>query len=148
MTPSLTLACPSCNTLNRVPRARLADKGRCGACQSPLFAAQPLILTAANFARHAEESDLPLLIDFWAAWCGPCRIMAPVIEAAAPALEPQIRVAKLDTEAEPALARHFSISSIPTLLLVRHGQELARISGAMPLPRLLAWVREATATAA
>jgi thioredoxin 2 len=148
MASPLTLPCPSCGTLNRVPRARLADKGRCGQCRTPLFSGHPLALTSGNFARHAADSDLPVLVDFWAAWCGPCRAMAPVIEQAAGDFEPELRVAKLDTEAEPEIARRFGIQSIPTLLLLHRGKELGRIAGAMPLPRLRDWVRQQLGTSA
>lgn len=142
MTKSLVVACPTDGTLNRVPDDRLAAGPRCGKCGDPLFRAEPLVLTDANFDRHATKSGLPLLIDFWAAWCGPCRTMAPAFEAAAAQLEPRFRLGKLDTEAEPHLAARFAIQSIPTLILVRNGHVLGRTSGAMPTPAIMRWAEQ------
>jgi thioredoxin 2 len=143
MSELLQVACPHCHTINRLARARLAERPTCGRCKQPLFAGHPVELDAAAFAAHAERSELPLLVDFWAAWCGPCRMMGPQFERAAAELEPQMRLGKLDTEAEPAIAGRFAVRSIPTMILLRGGREIARQAGAMSSADIVRWARAA-----
>lgn len=138
---ALKVACPACHALNRIPATRLQDAPVCGRCKRLLFAAHPVELDAAAFERHAVQSDLPVLVDFWAPWCAPCRMMAPQFEAAARDLEPMFRLAKVDTEAQPELGARFNIRSIPTLVLLRSGQEIARQSGAMAAADIVRWAR-------
>ena len=141
MTEPLLAACPHCGALNRVPPARLAEQPDCGKCHRPLFTGKPLVLDAAGFALHVERSQVPVLVDFWAPWCGPCRMMAPHFEQAAAQLEPQVRLAKVDTEAEPSLGSRFDIRSIPTLALFAGGREVARQAGAMGAADIVRWTR-------
>jgi thioredoxin 2 len=142
MSATRHVVCPHCHTTNRVQADHLYHAPDCGKCHQPLFDGHPVALDAAAFERHVGRSELPVLVDFWAPWCGPCRMMAPAFEQAAAELEPQVRLAKVNTEDEQQLAARFSIRSIPTLALFVAGREVARQPGAMTSPaQIAAWVR-------
>ena len=139
MTESTLIACPACNSLNRVPDERREDGPTCGKCGKPLFDGHPVTLDEGGFHAHVERATLPVLVDFWAPWCGPCRMMAPQFEAAAQRMEPFVRLAKVDTEAQQALGARFGIRSIPTVALFLEGKEIARQAGAMNAADILRW---------
>jgi thioredoxin 2 len=149
MEPSLHIVCPHCDTINRVPRAKLdnPEGGRCGQCHKALFDGHPAALDTARLERHLAKSGIPLLIDFWASWCGPCRMMAPEFERAAALLEPAVRLVKVNVDEEPALATRFRVQSIPTLALAFKDRELARAAGARSAAQLVEWTRAALAQA-
>jgi thioredoxin 2 len=147
MPEPVQVVCPHCDTINRLPADRLAGAPRCGKCRTALFEGRPAPLSEARFQRHLNHSGIPLLVDFWASWCGPCRTMAPEFEAAARALEPRMRLAKVSTEEAPGLAAELRISGIPTLALFANGQEVARQAGAMPARQIIEWASRTVAGA-
>lgn len=142
MSDSFHIVCPHCDAVNRVPAPRLDDEPVCGKCTKQLFTGHPVDLSSQRFLKHIERSDIPVLVDFWAPWCGPCRTMAPFYEQAAQRLEPQYRVVKVNTEDAQDIGARYNIRSIPTLALFRNGREIARQPGAMDTNSILGWVQQ------
>ena len=142
MQNSLHVVCPGCGGVNRLPAQRLDDAGRCGKCRAPLFDGKPLTVDDAALRRQIERSDVPLLVDFWAPWCGPCKMMAPAFEQAARTLEPTVRLLKLNTEQAQEFAGQLGIRSIPTMVMFSGGRETARVSGAMDAGSIVGWARQ------
>lgn len=137
---SLQLSCPGCGAINRVPEAKLADGPVCGKCRAALLNGAVINAGDGNFTRFIQKDSLPVVVDFWAPWCGPCRSFAPVYEAVAAAQPARARFLKLDTQANPNTAAQFQIRSIPTLMVFHHGREVARLSGALPRPQFEQWL--------
>lgn len=142
------IVCPHCEGVNRIPAGRDAGGAKCGVCHKPLFEGHPTAVTTAAFDRHVGRNDIPVVVDFWAEWCGPCRAMAPAYERAAAEFEPRIRLLKLDTEASPEVASRYGIRGIPTLIVFRNGKVVAQQAGAMNDAMLRDWLTRNAVTAA
>ncbi|MBF0218609.1 MAG: thioredoxin TrxC [Gammaproteobacteria bacterium] len=142
MSEAVHITCPHCHAINRLPHSRLTEGGRCGSCHETLFPGLPIDLGMANFNRHIGRSELPQVVDFWAPWCGPCKMMAPVFKQAAKEFATKVIFLKVNTEVEQQLAARFAIRSIPTIALFKGGQEVDRVAGAMSIDQLRAWLKQ------
>ncbi|HSR10822.1 MAG TPA: thioredoxin TrxC [Thermodesulfobacteriota bacterium] len=140
MAGDLKVVCPQCGAANRIDSARLGDRPKCGRCKQLLFNSYPLELSNENFDRNISANEIPVVVEFWAPWCGYCKRMAPIFDQAAAQLEPRVRFAKVNTEAEPSISGRFGVQGVPTTIIFKNGREIARQSGAMDLPTLLRWI--------
>ncbi len=138
----MQVVCPSCQAINRLPAGSESLQAQCGKCKQKLFQSNSLEVSAAVFARHLEKNELPVVVDFWAPWCGPCKMMGPNFAAAAAELEPDFRLLKLNTEVAQQVASQWSIRSIPTMIIFKGGKEVARTSGAMDKNQIISWARQ------
>jgi thioredoxin 2 len=136
------IVCPHCMRVNRIPSSRDARKAKCGNCHQPVFGGQPVSVSAAAFDAQIQRNDIPVVVDFWAEWCGPCKAMAPIYERVAAEFEPEVRFLKVDTEAEPQISARYNIRAIPTLMLFRNGNVVAQQPGVMPAEALRSWLRQ------
>ena len=141
MSDGLKIVCGNCGKTNRLPAERAPVAARCGSCHQPIFSGHPVEVDEAGFGRHVANSDVPLLVDVWAPWCGPCRSMAPMFERAAQQLEPNVRLLKLNADTAPGVSSRLRITGIPTLLLMQGGREISRTSGAMNTQNIVAWTK-------
>jgi thioredoxin 2 len=136
------VTCQKCNVTNRLPADRLTDQPKCGKCKSPVFNGKPINLNLSNVSPFLNNNQLPVLVDCWAPWCGPCKTFGPVFDSLAKELEPALRFAKLNTESQPNIASRWGIQSIPTLILFKNGKEVTRLSGALPAGQLKQWLQK------
>ncbi len=141
MSSNSQIVCPHCNKLNRLPENKLVDSPRCGSCHKPLFTSKPIAVDSDQMRRHVQKNDLPVLVDFWAPWCGPCKTMAPVFAQIAAEIEPAVRLLKINTEDHPEASAPYNIRGIPALILFKNGKEVDRVTGAVDKQTLQTWLK-------